>query len=356
MRGPYSPLLGIVGPTGAGKSALALHLAASFPAEIVSCDALQVYRGADIGTGKLSVSERRGITHHMLDVADPSQEFSAASYIRLAAPIIKDIDGRGKVPVVVGGTGLYLRALLRGLFDGPGRDPQLRNRIENIALRRGQEFVHRMLHRVDPASAGRIHPNDLIRTVRALEVSLLAKRPMSDLMEERTSPLAGYRAVLVGLAPPRGELARRIEDRVRGMFENGLADEVQRMVSDFGHDAPVAKAIGYRQVAKYLAGEIGLDEAQRLTVKATLQYAKRQMTWFRREEGVVWFAFSGDDPEGQETIEEYLRAREGLTPLGARGPAEHVETIESSESTEAIEPIGPIRPIGEEGVHAKTTS
>ena len=356
MRGVRSPLLGIVGPTGAGKSALALRLAASFPAEIVSCDALQVYRGANIGTGKLSVSERRGITHHLLDVADPSQEFSAASYIRLAAPIIKDIDSRGKVPIVVGGTGLYLRALLRGLFEGPGRDLQLRNRIVDIARRRGLEFVHRMLRRVDPGSARRIHPNDLIRTVRALEVRLLAKRPMSDLMEERTSLLAGYHAVLVGLAPPRRELAGRIEDRVRGMFEHGLADEVRRIVSDFGHDAPVTKAIGYRQVARYLAGEIGLDEAQYLTVKATLQYAKRQMTWFRREEGVVWFACSGDDPEGQETIDKYLRAREALIPRGVRGPAEHVESIESSESIEAIEPIGPIRPIGEEGVHAKTTS
>jgi tRNA dimethylallyltransferase len=354
MRSQNSPLLVIVGPTGSGKSALALRLAASFPAEVVSCDALQVYRGADIGTGKLSVSERHGIPHHLLDVVDPSQGFSAASYIRLAAPIIDDIRGRGRVPVVVGGTGLYLRALRRGLFEGPGRDSRIRDRMVNIAGRRGREFVHRMLHRVDPASAGRIHPNDLVRTVRALEVCLLAGRPMSDLMRERASPLAGYHATLVGVAPPRRELAARIERRVRGMFALGLVDEVRGILKKFGRDAPVIKAIGYRQVAQYLAGEVGLDEAQGMTVRATLQYAKRQMTWFRREEGVVWFTCCGDDPEAGERIEAYLRARRDFAPRGDdEGTAGRHELIESGEFIEAIEPMGPFN---EEGVHAETAS
>ena len=354
MRSQKSPLLVIVGPTGAGKSALALRLAGSFPAEVVSCDAFQVYRGADIGTGKLSVSERRGIPHHLLDVVDPSQGFSAASYIDLAAPIIDDIRSRARVPVVVGGTGLYLRALRHGLFEGPGRDPRIRNRVVDIADRRGRVFVHRMLHRVDPASAGRIHPNDLVRTVRALEVRLLAKRPMSDLMRGRTSPLVGYHAVLVGVAPPRPELAARIELRVRGMFAHGLVEEVRRILKEFGRDAPVIKAIGYRQVAQYLAGEIDLDEARGMTVKATLQYAKRQMTWFRREEGVVWFTCCGDDPEAGDRIEEYLRARRDFAPLGDdEGTAGRHESIESGEFIEAIEPMGPLN---EEGVHAETVS
>jgi tRNA dimethylallyltransferase len=354
MRSQKSPLLVIVGPTGAGKSALALRLAGSLPAEVVSCDAFQVYRGADIGTGKLSVPERRGIPHHLLDVVDPSQPFSAASYIRLAAPVIDDIRSRARLPIVVGGTGLYLRALRHGLFEGPGRDLRTRNRIVDIARRRGREFVHRMLHRFDPVSAGRIHRNDLIRTVRALEVRLLAKRPMSVLMRERTSPLAGYHAALVGVAPPRPELAARIERRVRGMFAHGLVEEVGGILKEFGRDVPVIHAIGYRQVARYLAGEIDLDEARATTVRATLQYAKRQMTWFRREEGVVWFTCCGDDPEAGDRIEEYLRARRDFAPLGdGEGAAGRHESIESGASIEAIEPIGPFN---EEGVHAETAS
>jgi tRNA dimethylallyltransferase len=224
----------------------------------------------------------------------------------------------------------------------------------NIAGRRGREFVHRMLHRVDPASAGRIHPNDLVRTVRALEVCLLAGRPMSDLMRERASPLAGYHATLVGVAPPRRELAARIERRVRGMFALGLVDEVRGILKKFGRDAPLIKAIGYRQVAQYLAGEVGLDEAQGMTVRATLQYAKRQMTWFRREEGVVWFTCCGDDPEAGERIEAYLRARRDFAPRGDdEGTAGRHELIESGEFIEAIEPMGPFN---EEGVHAETAS
>src|SRR3990172_2876927 len=333
MRSSHSFLIAMVGPTGSGKSALALRLARSIPSEIVSCDALQVYRGADIGTGKLSFSGRRGIPHHLLDVACPSQEFSAADYIRLAAPIIEDIDGRGKLPLLVGGTGLYLRALLRGLFEGPGRDATLRHRISDIAGRRGLRFVHRMLARLDAASAERIHPNDLIRTVRALEVCLLAKRPMSDLMKDRRSPLAGYSRLLFGLAPTRAELARRVEVRLRQMFDSGVIGEVQRLLSKYGPQAPVLKAIGYRQVAQLLAGEMDVEQAKQSTLRATLQYAKRQMTWFRREEGVVWFPGSGDDPKVGEAIESYLGARPA-----PRSPMEFFQLRK------------------EEGVHAKTAS
>ena len=362
-----SVLVGIVGPTASGKSAVALHLAEAFDGEIVGCDALQVYRGADIGTGKLTVSEQRGIPHHLLDVADPSRDFSAASYIRLAAPIVEDIDRRGKLPLVVGGTGLYLRALLRGLFDGPGRDPKLRGRIAAVADRRGSRFVHRMLVRVDPASAKRIHQNDTVRAVRALEVSLLAKRPMSDMMRERSRPLVGFRTVLIGVTPARRELARRIEARIDKMFDGGLVDEVRGLVREFGSDAPVLKGIGYRQVAQYLAGQCDLERARYLTLKATLQYAKRQMTWFRGEEGVGWFAGNGEDPEIAEAIEQYLRSQEKLLhpsiPLPDREDSGRQETSchnqtgqTPGEGPQPPRASQPTEPSEEEGVHAKTAS
>ncbi len=357
-----SSLVAIVGPTGSGKSALALRLAEVFGGEIVGCDALQVYRGADIGTGKLAVSERRGIPHHLLDVADPSRDFSAASYIRLAAPIVKDIDQRGGLPLVVGGTGLYLRALLHGLFDGPGRDPKLRSRLAAIAGRRGSRFVHRMLLRLDPVSAKRIHENDTVRAVRALEVSLLAKRPMSDMMRERTRPLIGYRVVIIGITPARQELAGRIEARIAEMFAGGLIDEVRGLVSEFGSDAPVLKAIGYRQVAQYLAGECNLERARHLTLKATLQYAKRQMTWFRREEGVVWFAGSGNEPEVVEAIEQYLGSQiktlHPLIPLPSASAAASARPRHSRCHAEYSNGEGGLgEGLGEgEGVHAKTAS
>ena len=358
MREPA--LVGIVGPTGSGKSALALRLAEIFDGEVVGCDALQVYRGADIGTGKLTVPERRQVPHHLLDVADPSSEFSAASYIRLAAPIVEGIDRRGKLPLVVGGTGLYLRALVRGLFDGPGRDPKLRGRLAAIADRRGSRFVHRMLHRLDPVSAKRIHENDTVRAVRALEVNLLAKRPMSDMMRERTSPLIGYRVLLVGIAPARAELVRRVDARITEMFGRGLIDEVSGLMSDYGSEAPVLKAIGYRQVAQYLAGEFDLERARELTLKATLQYAKRQMTWFRRE-NVMWFAGSGDELEVVEEVEQYLRRVKTLNPiipLPDKGDSGRQETSCHSQARqtpgEGRKTLHPLN--GEEGVHAKTAS
>jgi tRNA dimethylallyltransferase len=310
-------LVALVGPTGSGKSALSIKLAEIFDAEIISCDALQVYRRLDIGTGKLNVGERSGIPHHLMDVVEPDQEFSAADYIRLAAPLIRDIDRRGKLPLVVGGTGLYLRSLRRGLFDGPGRAPELRARLSEIANRRGSSFMHRMLARVDPVSAARIHPNDLVRVVRALEVNLLSTGTMSDMMKRRRSPLAGYRFILIGIAPPRQELVRRIESRVEQMFASGFVDEVRRLIDEQGLEAPAFKAIGYREVGSYLAGELSWTEAQQRTVKATVQYAKRQMTWFRREEGIIWFAGGGEDPEVGRAVREHLETALGrITPTG----------------------------------------
>lgn len=301
-------VVGIVGPTGSGKSSLALALAKAFHGEVVSCDALQVYRGLDIGTGKITEEERGSVPHHLLDVVDPDEEFSAADYIQNAAPIVRDLSRSGKLPIVVGGTGLYLRTLVRGLFDGPGRRPELRARLSEIAERRGTHFVYRMLVRFDPDSAERIHPNDFVRIVRALEVTFSSRTKMSEMMRRRRSPLEGYRFMLIGLAAPREQLTRRIEERVKSMFRAGFVDEVRCLLEDYGPHAPAFKAIGYGEVARYLCDELSLAEAERQTVKATVQYAKRQMTWFKREDGVRWFAGWGDDPELERKVRDYVRA------------------------------------------------
>ena len=300
-------LVAIVGPTGSGKSELALELARELDAEIVSCDALQVYRGLDIGTAKLRPSGQRGIPHHLVNLISANEEFSAANYIARAAPVIEDIAERGKLPLVVGGTGLYLRALLRGLFDGPGRLPEIRERLAGIAARRGTPALHRLLKRWDPVSAERIHPNDGVRLERALEVRIQTGRPMSALMAERVSPIAGFQAILIGLEPSKSALARRIDRRVTRMFDEGFASEVRALRKEYGENIPAFKAIGYRETLGYLSGKLDLRRAQELIAIATAQYAKRQMTWFRREEGVEWFRGSGDDPLVLESVLRYLR-------------------------------------------------
>lgn len=300
-------LVAVVGPTGSGKSSLAIELARKLDGECVSCDALQVYRELDVGTAKVRPEEQGGIPHHLVSLISPSEEFSAAQYIDRASPVINSIDARGKLPIVVGGTGLYLRALLRGLFDGPGRVPEIRARLERIASRRGLAALHRLLRRWDPSSAERIHPNDRVRVERALEVRIQTGRPISALMAERKSPIAHFDAILVGLEPTRPALSRRIEHRVNKMFDDGLANEVQELRRQYGDDIPAFKAIGYRETQRYLAGEIDLRCTQELIALATSQYAKRQMTWFRREEGVTWFQGSGDEPVVHEGVLRHIR-------------------------------------------------
>jgi tRNA dimethylallyltransferase len=310
-------LVGIVGPTGSGKSTLAVSLARAFDGEIVSCDAMQVYRYLDVGTGKITEEERGDIPHHLLDVVNPDEEFSAADYVRSAAPTIRNLGSRGKLPIVVGGTGLYLRALMRGLFEGPGRRPQLRARLSNIASHRGPHFLHRMLARLDSDSAERIHPNDLVRVVRALEVTFASRTTMSEMMRRRRSPLEGWRFVLVGLTPPREQLTQRIGERVKRMLAAGFVEEVRRLLDAYGAHVPAFKAIGYKELARFLSGELSLAEAERLTVKTTTQYAKRQMTWFRHEDGVRWFAGWGDDPELERKVGQHIRTELGMVcPVG----------------------------------------
>jgi tRNA dimethylallyltransferase len=290
-----SPVVAVVGPTASGKSALALALAREREGEIVSCDSLQVYRGLDVGSAKATPEERRAVAHHLLDVVDPDQDFSAADYARLARAAIDDVVGRGRLPIVAGGTGLYLRALRRGLFAGPSRDPELRQRLEKVAARRGGARLHRLLAHVDPEAAARIEVNDRLRVIRALEVYRASGRPLSAHHREDAARPDGRRWLVVGLNPPREALRAAVEARTRAMLEGGLLDEVRALVARYGDaDVRPLRAIGYRQALQVVRGAQPADQAQRDIVKETMRYAKRQMTWFRHQEDVRWFARAAD--------------------------------------------------------------
>jgi len=309
-----APLVAIVGPTASGKSALALRLARERSGEIVSCDSLQVYRGLDVGSAKATSAERAEVEHHLLDVADPGEVFSAADYARLARAALDGVRARGRVPIVAGGTGLYLRALVVGLFDGPPRDEALRRRLEALGDRFGDERLHRLLRRVDPVAAERIRPRDRVRVLRALEVYRATGRPISEEQRRGSEPLRGYLTLVVGLDPGRAALRAAIEVRTREMLDRGLIEEVRGLVSR-GTD-PLARplqAIGYRQVLSVLRGEMTVDEAERAIVAATLRLAKRQMTWFRHQAEVRWFAHAD---EAHEAVLAWLDAR----PWGSAGP------------------------------------
>jgi tRNA dimethylallyltransferase len=289
-----SRLVAIVGPTGSGKSALGLSLAEEKGGEIVSCDSLQVYRGLDIGSAKPTASERARVRHHLVDIRDPDEEFSAADYVRLARAAVEDIRDRGRLPVLVGGTGLYLRALLVGLFEGPSRDSALRERLEAIADRFGDTRLHRLLRRVDPEAAVRIHPRDRLRIVRALEVFRATGRPISEQQQRGGAPLAGFDTLIVGLDLPRPELRERMEQRTRAMLAQGLVDEVRGLLArGYPADLRPLQAIGYRQALALIGGRLSADQALRAIVTESMQYAKRQRTWFRHQAQVRWF----DTPE-----------------------------------------------------------
>jgi tRNA dimethylallyltransferase len=289
MAPPPPPLVAIVGPTASGKSALALEVASLWGGEIVSCDSLQVYRGLDIGSAKPTAEERARVRHHLIDIRDPDEDFSAADYARLARAAAEDIRDRGRLPIVVGGTGLYLRALLVGLFEGPSRNDALRHRLEKMAERFGNARLHRKLAHIDPVAAGRIHATDRLRIVRALEVFAATGRPMSAQQKEGLQPLQGFTTLVVGLDPGREELAKRIEVRTGEMFERGLLREARGLL-DKGYSSELRplQAIGYRQAFDVVAGRLSEDEARRQVITETLQYAKRQRTWFKHQTDAVW--------------------------------------------------------------------
>ncbi len=282
------PLLAIVGPTASGKTELALELAQRFAAEIINADSRQVYRGLDIGSAKPTVAERQRVPHHLVDVADPDEEFHCARFLKLAEDAIRGVRARGRRILVVGGTGLYLRVLRGGLFPAPSRDPQLR--AQWMARERAEPgFLHRQLVKVDEQCARRLHPRDHVRLVRALEVYYKTGRPMSAWQAEHRFATGKYEVVLLAVDLPRAELYRRIDHRCRCMIEAGLVEEVRDLYArGYGPDLPALQSLGYREIGAYVRGEWSLDEATAAMARATRRFAKRQLTWFRREPIVRW--------------------------------------------------------------------
>ena len=275
--------------------------------EIISCDSTAVYRGFDIGTDKVPLGQRRGVPHHLVDVAEPLDEYTAARYVHDALAAIEEIYARGRWPIVVGGTGLYYRALTRGLFPGPGADAVIRERFESIAARRGVEFLHRMLARVDPASARRILPRDRKRMVRALEVYFLTGRPLTEHFASTVSPLAGRPIVAVALSPPASLIAERVRARVDAQFEQGLMDEVRGLLARGVPEA--ARPFGglvYRQALELLRGVRSEAETRELIARENRHYARRQLIWFRKEPNLVWLQTSGENPEALSAVEALL--------------------------------------------------
>jgi tRNA dimethylallyltransferase len=288
-------ILVIAGPTASGKSALALELARRLDGEIVNADSLQVYRGMDIGTAKPTPEQRAEIPHHLIDVADPDQPFSAADFADAADAAIRDIDSRGKRAIVVGGTGLYIRALLKGLVDSPGDAGAIRQELRAEAEERGNQALQEELHRVDPELAGRIHPNNLVRIIRALEVFRLTGIPLSRYQQEHGFSSQRYRSLQIGIRVERQLLYSRIDQRVNRMLEQGLQQEVQQLLNaGYSPEAKAMRAIGYKEMAACLAGECSLDEAIRLIKRDTRHYAKRQLTWFNADADILWLEYPAE--------------------------------------------------------------
>jgi tRNA dimethylallyltransferase len=319
MSGERDPLLVVIlGPTASGKTALSLALAEQLSGEIVSCDSVAVYREFEIGTAKPTREERARVPHFMIDIAAPDEEITAGDYARRARAQLSDIKARGKLPIVVGGTGLYLRALISGLFPGPERSEDLRNKLRNkVEVGEGEE-LHKVLARLDPEAAAKIHPNDKPKLIRAIEVCLVAGERMSQMWQRGRDPLTGFRVLRIGLDPPRSDLYERINSRCVRMVERGLVEETRELLKryrppDFGSEMdarPVAKALGslgYRQAVALLREEVTQAECVDAAQQGHRNYAKRQMTWFRREPEVEWVTGFGDDGEVQARVVTRVR-------------------------------------------------
>lgn len=318
LRGP---LLVVVGPTASGKSEIAVRLAETFGGEVVGCDSMQVYRGLDVGTGKPDPDLRARAPHHLVDVADPARDFNLGDYVRLGEEAVGAILSAGRIPVIAGGTGLYLQGLLRGVFAGPRRDEALRARLLAVEARRGGQALHRMLRRRDPATAARLGPRDTQRIVRALEVGFLTGRPLSEHLASEAGPARQrtldpaprwgrdrWPSIKIGLRVPRDLQIRAIEARVDRFLASGWAEEVRRLMeSGLPELANCWKALGYREIRRLVRGEIDEAEARATIVRETRQYAKRQMTWFRGEPEVAWFEHTGQPP--WEVIRDWTAPR-----------------------------------------------
>ncbi len=300
-------LLAIVGPTATGKSALGIAIAERVGGEVVACDSTAVYRGFDIGTDKVPAAEQRGIPHHMVDVADPSEEYSAARYARDAAAVVRGITARGRLPIVVGGTGFYYRALTRGLFDGPSRDEPLRRRLERVAAVKGPERLHRWLARVDAASAARIAANDVKRVVRALEVWILTGRPLTEHFAATASPLPEYDVIAVALQIAPDATAERVARRVDAQFAQGLLDEMRaNLARGVPETALPFTGLVYRQALEHLHGVRDEAATRALIVLENRKYSRRQLIWFRKEPNLRWIQAAGELRETQDAVADLL--------------------------------------------------
>ncbi len=309
-------VLAVLGPTASGKSALALSLAGRHGGEIINCDSTAVYRGFDIGTDKVSEDGRRGIPHHLIDIADPTEVYTAAQFARDAARVIRDIHARGKLPILAGGTGFYYRALTRGLFPGPGADEALRARLNRIADRRGAGCLHRMLARVDAESAVRIMAKDRKRIVRALEVFYTTGRPLTSHFGETASPIADCDVIAFALRIPPALTAERVARRVDDQFARGVVDEVRGLLArGLPPDARPFGGLVYRQVLEMLRGVRDEAATRALIVQENRRYARRQLIWFRKEPNLMWFDGPGERDDVRGRVEDLLAAR----GVGRRG-------------------------------------
>ena len=301
------PLVVLVGPTASGKTALALHLAETFHGEIVSCDAVAVYRGLDVGSAKPTAEERARVPHHAIDILDANEASTAGHYARAARAALNEIKARGKLPIVTGGTGLYLRALLEGLAPAPPRDEELRERLRERAARRGSEYLHRLLMRMDSAAAEAIHPNDVPKMIRSIEVTMAARQPQSEQWRAGRDRLEGFRVLQMGLNPPRAALYGRINERAARMFDEGLLEETRAVRERFGDECRALGSLGYAQASSLLRGEMTRAEAIATAQQGHRNYAKRQMTWFRRDKQIEWLAGFGDDAAVQARAAALVR-------------------------------------------------
>ena len=304
------PLLVVVlGPTGSGKSALSLSLAEHFHGEIVNYDSVAMYREFEIGTAKPSPVERARVPHHLFDFVDATGYITAGEYARRAREVLREINTRGKPPVVVGGTGLYLRALLEGIFPGPQRSEELRERLRQRAAEKGSGHLHCILKRLDPAAAEAIHENDMPKLIRAIEVCLASRQKMSEMWKHGRQPLQGVRILRLGLDPDRDTLYTRINQRAEKMFASGLVEETARLMQKYGDSAGPLTSLGYKQAVQLLRGKIDRETALQAAQQAHRNYAKRQMTWFRREPEVAWMRGFGNDPQVQQNCISIVAAK-----------------------------------------------
>jgi tRNA dimethylallyltransferase len=312
---PEPLLVVVLGPTGSGKTALSLSLAERFAGEIVNCDSAAMYREFEIGTAKPTATERARATHHLLDFVEPNAYITAGEYARRAREVIEGIKARGHLPVVVGGTGLYLRALLEGLFPGPQRSEELRVRLRARAASRGSGYLHRILQYLDRPAAERIHANDAPKLIRAIEVCLASRQKMTELWQQGRDPLRGFHILRIGLDPDRQALYGRINRRAEHMFETGLVEETQHLLQKYGDAARPLASLGYKQAVQLLRGEFTREQALHAAQQAHRNYAKRQMTWFRREPEVHWLHSFGDDSKIQHMAAALVARSSGLATI-----------------------------------------